>query len=59
MNSNKYVQDIYLVGIKCIMDLLVTKVVKSIRLLNSKLMVISITHRIMNAKLYDYWFIDN
>ena len=37
-------------------NLLVTKVVKSIRLFNSKLMIISITHKIMDAKLYDYWF---
>ena len=40
-------------------DLLVIKVVKSIRLFNSKLMIILITHRIINAKLYDYWFMDN
>ena len=39
-------------------DLLVIKVVKSIRLFNSKLMIILIT-RIINAKLYDYWFMDN
>jgi len=55
-NNNKYVQAIYLVGIKCMIDLLVTKVTKSIRLFNSKLMIISITHRIMDAKLYDYCF---
>ena len=36
-------QAVYLVGIKCMIDLLVTKVVKSIRLFNSKLMIISIT----------------
>ena len=59
VNSNKYVQAIYLVGIKCMIDLLVTKVAKSIRLFNSKLMIISITHRIMDVKLYDYWFIGN
>ena len=32
---------------------------KPIRLFNSKLMIISITHRIMDAKLYDYWFMGN
>jgi len=47
-------QTIYLVEIKCMIDLLVTKVAKSIRLFNSKLMIISITYRIMDAKLYDY-----
>ena len=59
VNSNKYVQAIYLVRINCMIDLLVTKVAKSIRLFNSKLMIISITHRIMDAKLYDYWFMGN
>ena len=29
---------------------------KFIRLFNSKLMIISITHRIIDAKLRDYWF---
>jgi len=53
------VQTIYLIGIKCMMDLLVTKVTKSIRLFNFKLMITSITHRIMDAKLYDYWFMSN
>jgi len=48
---------VYSVGIKCMMDLLITKVTKSIRLFNSKLIIISITHRIMDAKLYDYWFV--
>jgi len=52
-------QAVYLVEIKCMMNLLVTKVVISIRLFNSKLMIISITHRIMDAKLYDYWFMGN
>ena len=52
-------QTIYLVEIKCMIDLLVTKVAKSIRLFNSKLMIISITHKIMDVKLYDYWFMDN
>ena len=51
--------DIYLVEIKYMIDLLVTKVVKSIRLFNSKLMIISITHRIMDAKLYDSWLMGN
>ena len=46
----------YLIEIKCMMNLLVTRVVKFIRLFNSKLMIISITHRIMDAKLYDYYF---
>ena len=58
-NNNKYVQAIYLVGIKCLMNLLVTEVAKFIRLFNSILMIISITHKIINAKLYDYWFICN
>jgi len=49
-------QVVYLVVIKCMMNLLVTEVVKSIRLFNFKLMIISITHIIMNTKLYDYWF---
>jgi len=38
------------------MNLLVTKVAKFIRLFNFKLMIISITHKIMDAKLYDCWF---
>ena len=59
VNSNKYVQAVYLVGIKCMTNLLVTKVVKSIRLFNSKLIIISITHKIMDDKLYDYWFMGN
>jgi len=59
VNSNKYVQTIYLVGIKYMIDLLITKVAKSIRLFNSKLIIISITHKIMDAKLYDYWFMGN
>ena len=50
---------IYLVEIKCMMNLLVTKVAKFIRLFNSKLMIISITHKIMDVKLYDYWFLSN
>ena len=54
VNNNKYVQAVYLVGIKCVMDLLVTKVVKSIKLFIFKLMIIYITHRIVDAKLYDY-----
>ena len=40
------------------MNLLVTKVVKSIRLFNFKLMIISIIHRIIDVKLYYYWFMD-
>ena len=59
VNSNKYVNVVYLIRIKCMMDLLVTKVAKSIRLFNSKLMITSITYRIMDAKLYDYWFVGN
>jgi len=59
VNNNKYVQTIYLVGIKCKMNLLVTKVTKFIRLFNFKLMIISITHKIIDAKLYDYWFMGN
>jgi len=47
---------IYLIGIKCMMNLLVTKVIKFIRLFNSKFMIISITHKIMDTKLYDYLF---
>ena len=46
----------YLIGIKCMMNFLVTKLDKFIRLFNFKLMIISITHKIMDAKLYDYWF---
>ena len=41
------------------MNLLVTKVTKFIRLFNFKLMIISITHKIIDAKLYDYWFMGN
>jgi len=48
-----------MIGIKCMIDLLVTKVTKSIRLFNSKLIIISITHKIMDGKLYDYWFMGN
>ena len=59
VNNNKYVQAVYLFEIKCMMNLLVTKVVKFIRLFNSKLVIISITHRITDAKLYDYWFMSN
>jgi len=29
------------------------------KVIYSKLMIISITHRIMDAKLYGYWFIGN
>ena len=46
----------YLIEIKCMLNLLVTKVTKFIMLFNSKLIIISITHIIMAAKLYDYWF---
>jgi len=49
----------YLIGIKCMMNLLVTKVTKFIRLFNFKLIIISITHKIMDAKLYDNWFLGN
>ena len=59
VNSNKYVEAIYLAEIKCMMNFLVTKVVKFIRLFNSKLIIISITHKIIDAKLYDYWFMGN
>jgi len=41
------------------MTLLVIKLVKSIRLFNFKLIIISITDRIMDVKLYDYWFMSN
>jgi len=46
-----------LVGIKCMIDLLVTKVTKSIRLFNFKLMIISTTHRIMmlNYMIIGLW----
>jgi len=56
VNNNKYVQAVYLFGIKCMMNLLVIKVTKFIRLFNSKLMIISITHRTIDTNLYDYWF---
>ena len=46
-------------GIKRMLNLLVTKVAKFVRLFNSNLMIISITHRIMDGKLYDYWFMGN
>ena len=59
INSNKYMHVAYLIRIKCMIDLFVTKVFKSISLFNSKLMITSITHRIMDAKLYDYWFMCN
>jgi len=40
-----YVEAVYLIGIKCMMDLLVTKVAKSTGLFNSKLMITSISHK--------------
>jgi len=61
VDSSKYVEAMYLLGIKCMIDLLAAKVVKSLSLFNSKLMMFSsITHRIMDVKIYNiglwvYW----
>ena len=54
ISNSKHMYVVYLFEINYMMNLLVTKVFKSIRSFNSKLMIISITHRIMDTKLCDY-----